>query len=92
MILVDALDEGDPPEQQRPGYKGGVMACANKALMLVIKELAGKLPEYVRWAPDIDPPRDKIVSMYVASKVSAPILPSPLTVRPQSSVSYHIKY
>ena len=45
---MDALDEGDPPEQQRPGYKGGIMACANKALMLVINCLAAKLPPNVR--------------------------------------------
>ena len=49
IILMDALDEGDPPEQQRPGYTGGIMACANKALMLVINCLAVKLPPNVRW-------------------------------------------
>ena len=48
VILMDALDEGDPPEQQRPGYDGGIMACANKALMLVINCLAAKLPPNVR--------------------------------------------
>ena len=44
LILIDALDEGDPPEQQAPGFKGGVMAGGNKALALVARLLADKLP------------------------------------------------
>ena len=49
LIMFDALDEGDPPEQQLPGFKGGVMAGGNKALALVVRLLAAKLPINVRF-------------------------------------------
>ena len=47
-LLVDALDEADPPEQQELGYKGGIKAAGNKALMLIITHLA-QLPPNVRF-------------------------------------------
>ena len=46
--MIDALDEGDPPEQQVPGFKGGVMAGGNQALKLVVTCLAARLPANVR--------------------------------------------
>ena len=49
LILVDALDEGDPPEQQVQGFKGGVAAGGNKALALIVRLLADKLPHNVRF-------------------------------------------
>ena len=49
MILVDALDEGDPPEQQVMGFKGGVAAGGNKALALIVRLLADKLPHNVKF-------------------------------------------
>ena len=49
VMVIDALDEGDPPEQQKPGFKGGIMACGNKPLMLVLNCLASKLPANVRF-------------------------------------------
>ena len=48
VLLIDALDEGDPPEQQVPGFKGGVMAGGNQALKLVVTCLAARLPANVR--------------------------------------------
>ena len=49
LILVDALDEGDPPEQQVMGFKGGVAAGGNKALALIVRLLADKLPHNVKF-------------------------------------------
>lgn len=49
FLLIDAIDEGDPPEQQRPDFKGSIMACANKALVLILQHLAPKLPTNVRF-------------------------------------------
>ena len=49
MILIDAIDEGDPPEQQVMGFKGGVMAGGNKALALIVRLMADKLPRNVRF-------------------------------------------
>ena len=49
LILVDALDEGDPPEQQVLGFKGGVAAGGNKALALIVRLLADKLPHNVKF-------------------------------------------
>ena len=49
MILIDALDEGDPPEQQVAGFKGDVIAGGNKALTLVVKLLVEMLPKNVRY-------------------------------------------
>ena len=46
IILIDALDEADPPEQQEPGFTGGVKACGNKALHLAINHLAALPPNY----------------------------------------------
>jgi hypothetical protein len=48
VLLIDALDEGDPPEQQVSGFKGSVMAGGNQALKLVVTCLAAKLPANVR--------------------------------------------
>ena len=50
LILIDALDEGDPPEQQVAGFKGDVMAGGNKALALVVRLLVEMLPSNVRYA------------------------------------------
>jgi len=50
LILIDALDEGDPPEQQVAGFKGDVMAGGNKALALVVRLLFEMLPSNVRYA------------------------------------------
>ena len=47
-LLVDALDEADPPEQQEQGYTGDIKAGGNRALMLVITCLA-TLPPNVRF-------------------------------------------
>lgn len=44
MILIDALDEGDPPEQQQADFQGSVMACGNKALTLIVQYLARLSP------------------------------------------------
>jgi hypothetical protein len=49
IILIDAMDEADPIEQQQPGYKGYVRAYGNRALALVISHLAKKLPPSVRF-------------------------------------------
>jgi hypothetical protein len=49
LILIDALDEGDPPEQQVAGFKGDVMAGGNKALALVVRLLVEMLPTNVRY-------------------------------------------
>ena len=49
LVLVDALDEGDPGEQQVQGFKGGVVAGGNKALALILRFLARKLPRNVRF-------------------------------------------
>ena len=46
---MDALDEGDPPEQQVLGFKGGVRAGGNQALSLVVGYLAETLPANVRF-------------------------------------------
>ena len=48
MLLIDALDEADPPEQQKPGWKGTVKACGNQALRLILTCLAEKLPDNIR--------------------------------------------
>ena len=50
LILIDALDEGDPPEQQVAGFKGDVMAGGNKALALVVRLLVEKLHSNFRYA------------------------------------------
>jgi hypothetical protein len=48
IILIDALDEADPPEQQKPGFSGCVMAAGNKALRLLVTCFAAKLPKNIR--------------------------------------------
>ncbi|KAK3267376.1 hypothetical protein CYMTET_24063, partial [Cymbomonas tetramitiformis] len=39
LILLDALDEADPPEQYLPGFRGNVKACGNKTLQLLTRQL-----------------------------------------------------
>ena len=48
IILIDALDEADPTEQQKPGFSGCVMAAGNKALRLLVTCFAAKLPKNIR--------------------------------------------
>lgn len=48
IILIDALDEADPPEQQQPNFNGTVMACGNAAVQLIAHELV-KLPHNIRF-------------------------------------------
>ena len=45
---MDALDEADPAEQQKPDFKGCVMASGNKALRLLVACFAAKLPRNIR--------------------------------------------
>ena len=35
IILLDALDEADPIEQQAPGFNGDIKVCGNKTLQLL---------------------------------------------------------
>ena len=53
-MLIDALDEADPPEQQRPGWRGSVRACGNQALRLIVTCMAEKLPDNVRYDDSVD--------------------------------------
>ncbi|KAK3275914.1 hypothetical protein CYMTET_15983, partial [Cymbomonas tetramitiformis] len=39
VIMLDALDEADPPEQYLPEFKGNVKACGNKTLQLLTRQL-----------------------------------------------------
>ncbi|KAK3262265.1 hypothetical protein CYMTET_28862, partial [Cymbomonas tetramitiformis] len=39
LILLDALDEADPPQQYLPGFRGNVKACGNKTLQLLMRQL-----------------------------------------------------
>ncbi|KAK3242230.1 hypothetical protein CYMTET_48071 [Cymbomonas tetramitiformis] len=39
LILLDALDEADPPEQYLPGFSRNVKACGNKTLQLLTRQL-----------------------------------------------------
>ena len=49
IILIDALDEADPPEQLLPDFDGkGVKACGNKALGLLHRHFA-RLGKNVRF-------------------------------------------
>ena len=48
VLVIDALDEADPPEQLVEGFKGNVKACGNRTLQLVLKHLV-HLPESVRF-------------------------------------------
>ena len=48
LLVIDALDEADPPEQQVEGFAGNVKPCGNKTLQLLIRRLA-HLPEGVRF-------------------------------------------
>lgn len=47
-LLIDALDEADPAEQQVEGFVGNVKACGNKTLQLLLRHLV-HLPESVRF-------------------------------------------
>eukprot|EP00959_Pyramimonas_sp_CCMP1952_P044544 930627-Pyramimonas_sp.AAC.1 len=47
-LLIDALDEADPAEQQVEGFVGNVKACGNKTLQLLLQHLV-HLPESVRF-------------------------------------------
>ncbi|GAX78217.1 hypothetical protein CEUSTIGMA_g5659.t1 [Chlamydomonas eustigma] len=49
VILIDALDEGDPPEQLLPNFTGGVIAGANLPLRLLITCLITRLPPTIRF-------------------------------------------
>ena len=51
VILLDALDEADPPEQQRLGFDSskGVEAVGNKTLRILVAFLAPQLPKTVRF-------------------------------------------
>jgi WD40 repeat protein len=51
VILLDALDEADPPEQLRPGFDAskGVEAVGNKTLRILLAFLATGLPKNVRF-------------------------------------------
>jgi hypothetical protein len=51
VILLDALDEADPPEQQRPGFDAskGIQAVGNKALRILLAFLVPQLPKNVRF-------------------------------------------
>ncbi|GAX80789.1 hypothetical protein CEUSTIGMA_g8225.t1, partial [Chlamydomonas eustigma] len=48
VIMVDALDEGDPLEQQQSGFTGGIMAGGNKALNLIVTCFS-ELPHNIRF-------------------------------------------
>lgn len=49
LILLDALDEADPPEEQRPGYSGCIKACGNQMWSLLVQQLMRSLPPCVRF-------------------------------------------
>ena len=51
VILLDALDEADPPEQQRPGFDPsmGVEAVGNRMVRILVAFLATQLPKNVRF-------------------------------------------
>ena len=49
FILIDAIDEGDPPDQQQADKSSSFEPMANKALCLIIKCLVGKLPKNIRF-------------------------------------------
>eukprot|EP00798_Chlamydomonas_sp_ICE-L_P032103 gene32103-16616_t len=48
VLLIDALDEADPPEQQLPDFDGNVLACGNATVQLITKDLV-KLPANFRF-------------------------------------------
>jgi hypothetical protein len=52
VILIDALDEADPPEQHRPGFHpemSHIEPVGNKAVHLLLAQLVPKLPTNVRF-------------------------------------------
>ncbi len=50
VILIDALDEADPVEQQRAGFDGGVRACGNQARLCTCS-VPSALPPVLPVAP-----------------------------------------
>lgn len=52
VLLIDALDEADPPEEQRAGFdsaKATVKACGNAVLSALVSQLAPRLPANVKF-------------------------------------------